>query len=151
MFGGLGLCDAESDVSEQFAVEAVLDLPRGDKLAVDARKRRGVDAEDHRDGRFVDGDDRKRFGVVDSRDRFADLDIVKPGQCDDLARACLVLGSAFEPLENKKLLDAGLLDRAVAAGDSDLLIFGDLARKDAADREAADERVVVDIGDEQLE
>ena len=60
LLGRLGRLDADRDVAEQLLVEPVLDLPRGDELAVAAGERRGVDAEDHRHRRLVDGDRRQR-------------------------------------------------------------------------------------------
>ena len=51
---------ADGDVGEQFLIQALAQIARGDPLALPAGERRGVDGERHRDGRLVDLDRRQR-------------------------------------------------------------------------------------------
>ncbi len=54
--GGLGVGDAQRDVRLELAHQTLANLARREELALLAGKRRVVDAEEHRDGRLVDGD-----------------------------------------------------------------------------------------------
>ena len=76
---------ADRDVADQLLVEAIAQVARGDVLAFAAGERRGVDAEDHRDGRLVDRDRRNRHRVQRIGDRLADGDVLDAGEADDVA------------------------------------------------------------------
>ncbi len=81
----LGLAHAQRDVFAQLAVEAFLDVARGDVLAFGAGERRVVDHPVHRDGRLVDGDRLEALRSVGGGEGLADLDIGEAGDGDDLA------------------------------------------------------------------
>ena len=85
LLGRVGRLDPDRHVAEQLAFEPILDLARGDELAVASRHRRRVDAEDHRHRRLVDGDRRHRHRILDVGDRFADRDVLDAGETDDVA------------------------------------------------------------------
>ena len=70
---------------QAFAIEAILDLPRRDELAVATCHRRGVDAEDHRHGRFVNRRRRNRDPLLDVGDRLADGDVLDARQTNNVA------------------------------------------------------------------
>ena len=54
----LGRQHPDRDVADELGVEPVLHQPGGELLAALTGQRRGVDADRHRDGRLVDGDQR---------------------------------------------------------------------------------------------
>src|SRR5699024_8784845 len=66
----LGRQDTERDVADELLVEPVLDLARGDLVALPtlARERGGVDTDRHRDRGVVDRDQRQRTRVVRVRE-----------------------------------------------------------------------------------
>ena len=75
--GPVGGKDADRDVADELAIEAVLDLAGGDLAALGpARERRRVDADGHGDRGVVDRDERERARVVDVRERLADRDVL---------------------------------------------------------------------------
>ena len=108
----VGRLDPDRDVAEQLAVEAILDLPRRDVLAVAARHRRRVDAEDHRHRRLVDRDHRHRDAVLDVGDRLADGDVLDAGEADDVAGGGLGDLDALQAFEREELGDLRLLHAA---------------------------------------
>ena len=54
-------------------------------MALASGKRRRVDSELHRDGRFVDGDVRQRRGILNRGDGLADSNAFDSGDGDDVA------------------------------------------------------------------
>src|SRR6185503_10662474 len=151
LIGRVSFFNADRHVAENLFVESFLDLPRRHKSPLASRERLVVDAEDHRDGRFVDSDRGQRMRVVDGSDRVADVDVLDAGECNDLAEACALDRFSLQSLEDVKLRHLRLENRSIGFDDSDLIADLDLAGKDPADCEATYVIVVVEIGDEELQ
>ena len=83
--GALGGQHAQGDVADEFGVEPVLDHAGGDLRALlTAGQRRGVDADGHRDRRFVDLDRRHRARILQIGDGVPDHDVGNAGNGDDV-------------------------------------------------------------------
>ena len=151
--GTLGREDPERHVADQLGVEAVLDQAGGDLgvLVAAADQRRGVGADGHRDGRLVDGDQRQRDRVLGVGQRLADHDVGDAGDRDDVAGAGGLAGLALEALGDEELGDLDVLDRAVALHPGDVLALLQGALVDADQREPAEERRGVEVGDVGLQ
>ena len=102
--GTLGREDLDRHVADELGVEAVLHQAGGD-LGVLGRaaagERGGVDADGHRDGRLVDGDQRQRDRVLHVGQRLADHDVGHAGDGDDVAGAGGLAGLALEALGDR--------------------------------------------------
>ena len=86
--GAADVDDLERDVTDELAVEAVLDHAGGELVALDlADERRGVGADRHRDGGVVDRDGRQRAHVVGVGEGLTDGDVLEAGDGDDVAGA----------------------------------------------------------------
>ncbi len=120
-------------------------------LAALARERGGVDTDRHGDGRVVDRDERQRARVVRVREGLTDRDVGDARDGDDVARASLLGRDAVERLRLEELGDAHVLDRAVVASPRDRLALADRAVEHAQEREAAEERRGVEVGDVRLQ
>ncbi len=101
--------------------------------------------------RLIDRDVRQRPGVLDVRERVAQLDLGEAGDGGDLARADLVGGDALEALRLEEVADLGLDLRAVALDPEDLVAAAQRAVGDLRDREAAEVRGGVEVADLRLE
>ena len=144
--GALGGVDADADVADQLGLEPVLDQAGGELGALAAGERRRVDADRHGERRLVDGDDGQRSRVVGVGEGLADRDLVDAGDGDEIAGAGLVDGHAGELLGEEQLGDLHALDRPVGAAPRGLLALAHGAFHDAAQCEAADVLVGVEVG-----
>ncbi len=149
--GGVARLDPDRDVGQHFALEPLLELAAGDVGALAPRHRRGVDREDHADGRLVDPDRRQRDRPLEVREGLADAELVEAGDRHDVARPRALDLRALEAVVAVEHGDLGLDHRAVVLDARHLLPAPDLAVEDAPDREPADVVVVVEAGDQQLQ
>ena len=144
--------DAQGDVLEQLALEALLEVAGGDVLALTAGEGAVVDLEGHFDRRLGDLDEGQRLDLQRIADCTADRDVRDAGEGDDLTRGGLGDRDAAQAVEGVErddlalLLDGGI----VVVADRDLLVLADRAALDAADADPADVVVVVERGDEHL-
>ena len=146
-----GLLDADGDVCKQLFVEAFAQVAAGDVLAFAACRGRVVDGELDRDGRLIDDDRRQRLRVLKIDDGLTDGDAGDAGDGDDVANHGLGNVGALQSFKGEELGDLGLLQRAVALGDVDLIAGLERAVEDARDAEAAEVVRVVEVGDLDLE
>ncbi len=116
-----------------------------------ADQRRGVGADRHRDRGLVDVDQRQRLGVLRVGEGLADGDLRDPGDRADVARAGGLAGLALQALRDQQLGDLHVLGGAVAADPGDLLALAQHALLDPEQREAAQERRGVQVGDVGLQ
>ena len=149
--GGAGFFHANGHVGEQFAVEPVLDVARGDVLAFAAGEGGVVDGKVDGDGGLVDRDDGQRLGILECAEAFADGDAGDAGDGDDVADGGLVGVFALEAVEGEELGDLDGLELAVDFGKVDGFAGFEGAVEDAGDGEAAEIVGVVEVGDEDLE
>ena len=147
----VGRLDPDGDVAEQLLVEAILDLPRGDELALASGHRRRVDAEDHRHRRLVDRDGRHRLAMLDIGNRLADRDVLDAGEADDVAGGRLVDVDPLEPLEGEELGDLRLLKRAVELAHGHRVADPHASLEHASDRDPPEVVVRIEVGDENLQ
>ena len=115
------------------------------------RQWRRVDPDRHRQRRFVDGDDRQSDRGFDVGECLADRDLGDAGDSDEVARPGRVDRHAGELFGQEQFDDLGALDRAVGAAPCDLLALFDLALDHSAQRQAAQVRVGVEVGDPCLQ
>ena len=150
--GALGGQHAQRDVADQLLVEAVLDQAGGDLGALDAaHQRAGVGADRHRDGRLVDVDERQRDRVLRVGQGLADGDVGDARGRDDVAGARGLAGLALEALGDQQLGDPHVLGLAVALHPRDGLALLQGALVHAHQRETAQERRGVEVGDVRLQ
>src|SRR6185312_4496262 len=95
--------------------------------------RRGIDAEEHRDGRLLDPDRRQRHRLLAIGDGVADADLLDPSDRDDVAGAGARDLAALEAVPGVQQRELAVGTRAVDAAERVLPAGGELARHDAAD------------------
>ena len=150
--GRVGVGDAQRDVGFEFAHEALANLARREKLAFASGKRRVVDAERHRDGRFVDRDRVNALGFVRVGNRVADVEVFDARDADDVAGRRFLDLDALQSGERQQRREAQPRDDAAVARDlGDRRVRTRRSAEDAADADAADVLVVIDRGDQHLE
>ena len=149
--GRVGLFDPDRDVAEQLLVEPLPQLPGGDMLAVLASEGRGVDPEDHRDGRLIDDDARQGARIRRRRDRVPDVDPFDPGNGDDIPGRCRLDRDLLQSLEGVELGDLRAAERSIVLADTHLIPDGYLPIEDSSDGEPPDIFTVIEIGHQHLE
>ena len=149
--GAAGFFDANGDVGEQFAVQALAQVAAGDQRAFLAAEGRVVDAELNGDGGLVDDDQRQRRGVFNAGKGLADGDAFDAGDGYDVAEFGLRGLGALEAGEGEELGDLDLLQREIAARNHDFVAGMQRALEDASDGDAAEVLRVVEIGDQNLQ
>ncbi len=82
----------------------------GDVLAFAADHRRGVDAEDHFQGRFIDLQPRQRIVGVDGADRIADFNVLESLDRNDVAGAGRFGSGPSEFVEHEQARDFLFVD-----------------------------------------
>ncbi len=98
----------DRDVGQRLLLQALLELARGDVLAVAAAERGVVDRQHHRDRRLVDLDVRQRPRVLALGERLADAHVLDAGDGHDVARARL---GDLDPLQPVVAVEQGDLGR----------------------------------------
>ena len=143
----LGVFHAKRDVGLELAHEPVTDVSAGDKLALAACEGRGVDHEEHADGRLVDFHGGQPLGAVRCADGVAGQDGVQACDHDDVAGLGLAGLNPLEALEADNLRDAAEAVHIVLAEDGHARTDGDATVIDATDGQATDEGVIGERGD----
>ena len=146
----VGIFDADGDVGEKFASEAVAKVARSEIGAFAAAERAGVDGEDHSESRLVDRKRLEGCGIFEGSDAFTDLNTFHPGDGGDVARRNGFGFVALEAAESVELGDFGGEEFAIELADADLVATGQSAVEDAANGEAAEKLGVIEIGDLKL-
>ena len=108
-------------------------------------------ADRHRQAGLVDADHRERTRIVRVRERLADRHLGNAGNCDELARPCLVGLDAVERLGHVQLRHLHALDVPVRAAPRHLLATTNRPFAHAAESEATDVRRRVEVRDVRLE
>jgi hypothetical protein len=147
----VGRLETDRHVAQQLLVESILQLARGDVLAVAAGHRRGIDAEDHRHGRLVDRNRRDRDLVLHVGDRLADRDVLDAGEADDVARRGLLNIHTPQAVKCIQLGDLGVLHSGIELHDRHRIADLHAAVENPADRNPAEVVARVEVGDEQLQ
>ena len=150
--GAVGVRDAQRDVRFELAHQPVADLARGEVLALAPGERRGVDHEEHRDGRFVDRDRGDALGDAASaivspmlRPSMPETQTMSPAEASSTSMRS-------RPWNVEQLREPqAALDLAVVRDLGDRRVDSRAAAEDAADADASDVLVVVDRADQHLE
>ena len=151
LLGRIGRLEADRNIAEQLAVEAVAQLPRRDILPVPACHGRGIDAENHRHGRLVDGNRRNRDPLLHVGDGFADRDLFDAGETDNVAGGGLVDVDALQPFEGIQLRHPGLVHRRIELAHRHRIADFDPPVEDAANRNASQVIAGIEIRHQQLQ
>ncbi len=142
---------AQRHVADQLGVQTRLDHAGGELVALDpADERRGVGADDHGDGRLVDGDRRQSHRVLDVGEGVADHDLGDTRDGDDVTGHGDLAGLTVDADGLQQLGDLDVLD-AVGVHPRDVLPLAELAVVDADQREATEEVGGVEVGDVGLQ
>ena len=143
--------NAQRHVMHQLFVQAVKDLTRGNVLTFFTAERRGVNAEEHRDGRLINRQRRQRFNILRIADGVRDVQFAQAGDRDDIASFCNVALDTLKAQMGQNLTDFTVTGFAFAINDSDLLVRLHFTALDAADADDANVVVVVQLGDLHLQ
>src|SRR5579875_3678735 len=79
--------DSNRNVCQQFSVQSVTQVARGDKRAFASGERRVVDCERHGDGWFINLNVWQRFWIFGTRNGFADSNTLYTRNCQHIARS----------------------------------------------------------------
>src|SRR5580692_11007808 len=119
--GTAGVFNTNRNICQQLLFQAFTKITRGDELAFTSGKWRVVDRELNGDRRLVDNDSRQRCRILYTCDGFANRDALDAGNSNDVASFGDFSIDALQSGEAEELGDAGLVQRAVAPGDVDLI------------------------------
>ena len=122
----------------------------GDKFTFLAEEGGVVDGEEHRHGRFIDGDRRHGLGVLEVADGVANLEFLEADDGADVATVDAVSAHVAHAFEGMELFDLRLLEFAVAVGDGDLHTVFEGTTMNAPHGDATLIAGVVERGDEHL-
>ena len=150
----LKLRDVQGDVLERLAHEPVAYLAARDELALASGEGAVVHGEGHLHGGGGDLHELDGLHGLGGTDGVAYRDVAYTAHGDDVAGGGFLDGHTLQALELVHGDSLGLARggvRVVVVADGDLAVGVDGAALYAADRDAADELVVVDGGDEHLE
>jgi hypothetical protein len=144
--------ELDGDVTNEFAVETVLDHTSGELVALDlADHRRGVGSDGHRDGRVVNRDGRQRTNIVRVGEGLTNGDVLETGDGDDVTGASGLGGEAVKRLGDEELGHLGVEDGSIVLDPGNGLALFDGAVEDTQEGEAAEEGGRVKVGDVSLE
>ena len=90
--------DIDRNVTDQFALKAVLDHSSGQLLAIETGQRRRVNPNSCRQTRLIDPNSRKRSSIILISNGFANGDLGHPSNSDDFASACFGRCDSFKTL-----------------------------------------------------
>ena len=111
--GILPWLDTQCKVLLKLSIKALLNMTRGYELAILAEEWRVVNREEHRHRRLVNGDRGQSFGVRKVADGVANLEALDTYKGANLATLNPLGLSLAEALEYHKLLNLGLVHRAI--------------------------------------
>ena len=143
--------NAQRHVVHQLFIQAVKDLTRGNVLTFFTAERRGVNAEEHGNGRLIDRQRRQRFNILRIADGVRDVQLAQTGDRDDIARFSDVALDTLQTQVGQNFTDFTITGFAFAINDSDLLVRLHFTALDAADADDANVVVVVQLGDLHLQ
>mmetsp|Transcript_3232 Transcript_3232/g.7094 ORF Transcript_3232/g.7094 Transcript_3232/m.7094 type:complete len:202 (+) Transcript_3232:1327-1932(+) len=151
--GGLARLHTQSQVALQLTLQPLLEVPAGHELALLAGKGGGVDLEGHAHGGVLNLDGGQGDGGLPGADGLPDLDVRDTAQGADVTRSNLLHTHAVEVVVHKQLRNLVLTGLAglQAGAHRDGLPLPDGAVDDAADRNAPQMGVVVNVGHEHLQ
>ena len=149
--GAVGVPYPQRHVADQLGVEAVLEHARRELRPVAPCQGRGVRADEHRQARLINRDERERLRAFEVGQRLTDGDLLDARDRRDLARPRLVRLDALKALGNVEPTDRGALDRTVATAPRDLLAATQGALHHAAQGEPSHVRRRIEVRDERLQ
>ena len=133
LVGVVLLFNTQGDIVDQFAIEAVLNIARGDELAFATGERAVIDLESHRQGRFVDGEKRQRLNMFGIADRIGNREIFDAGEGHDVAGLCAFALDPLQTVKAEDLQDLALDLPAIGLGHGHNLVALDPATSNTTD------------------
>ena len=133
VFGGL---DPEGDVRFEFALEPIVQVPRGQVLPL-ACEGRVIDPEEHAEGRLADLDPGQRHRQLGGCDRVADLDGGQADDRHDVSGLGLLDLDAAQLVEQQHAVDRSGNGHPARLEKRGLLASPDLSGDDPADGDPA--------------
>ena len=146
-----GFFNAQRHVVHQLFIQTVQDLARGNELTFFTAERRGVDVEEHGNGRLINGQGRQRFDILRVADGVGDVQLAQTGDRDDVASFSYVALNSLQTQVSQHFTDFTVTGFAFAIDDSDLLVRLHFTALDAADADNTNVVVVVQLGDLHLQ
>ncbi|MNI60515.1 hypothetical protein D3C73_1157380 [compost metagenome] len=141
----------QADIRLKLFEQTLTQLTGSHPLAFFTRERTVVHEEGHLHSRLINLQNRQCFRISGISDRLTDVDVLNPGNSDDVACACFFCLNALQALEAEQLLDPSRLALAVAHNNCyGLALLNDTA-VNAADRDTAQIFVVIHQGYKELQ
>ena len=117
--GALGGKYAQRNVTDEFAIKAVLYLACGHLCALDATGHgRGVNSDSHGDCGIVNGDQRQGTRVIEIDQRLTDRDVFDTCDCNDIAGFGTFGRDSLEAFGSEQFGDANGLNASIVASKS---------------------------------
>src|SRR5262245_17576847 len=138
MFRILSLLDPNTHVVLGLFEETLTHLPRSDKAPLATSKGRGVDAEDHGQGRFVHLDRGEGLRIIRVSNGGANRDIFDTSQSDNVPSPGFLHGQALQPFERVELADTRALASAIALAQQNGVTYAQTAIDDTTNGQLPD-------------
>ena len=149
--GVFGFFYAQRNVVYQFFVQTIQDLTRRYELTFFTAERRGVNAEEHRNGRLINGECRQRFNVLRVANGVRNVQFAKARDRNDIASFRQIGFDTFQTEVAQHFTDFRVAGFAFAIDDSDLLVRLHFTALDAANADNANIAVVIELRNLHLE
>ncbi len=146
-----GFFNAQRHVMHQLFVQTVKNLTRSHKLTFFTAERRGVNAEEHRHGRLINGQRRQRFNVLRVADGVGNVQLAQTGDRNDIARFGDIAVDTLQTQMRQHFTYFRVTGFPFTIDDSDLLVRLHFAAFDTANADNANIVVVVQLGDLHLQ
>ena len=134
----------------QFLLQTVIDMTRGHELTLFTEERRVVDHEEHRHGRFVDGNRRHGLRILQVTDGVANLKLLQSNDGTDITAIDTLRTYMRHTLKSVQFLDLCLLQRPVTMGDGHLHAVLQLSTVDTTYGDTSLITRIVERGDQHL-
>ena len=144
--GTLGGQDSNGNVTDQFAIQAILHLACGHLCALDSSSHgRSVNTDRHRDRGIINGDQGQGVRIVEVNQRLTNGDVFDAGYRNDIAGLSGFGRKALQAFGAQKLGDTNRLNRSVVASQTNSFTLTQSAVVDTQQGEAAKEGRGVEV------
>ena len=151
LVGGVGLLfHFQGQILFQLLGQTVGYVPAGAELAFLAEERRVVDGEEHRHGRLVNADGRKRFRLLKVAYRVADFKVCQTNDGTNVTTRHTFSGAVSHTLKSVEFLDFRLLLTAVAVADGHVHAASQCTTMNTSDGDSPGIGGIIQRSDEHL-